>query len=237
MPDYDTLDPEAYAARFSIPRERYLLEHWRPPIVAALERYCTGARVLDLGCGFGDYTQTIPGAGLVVGIDISTRWLRHARAVLGIRRLVRADAQYIPLRSGVFKGVVSVGLLEFVDPQLVTAEIARILVPGGNCVLVVSNKFSAFRLTLRAILAMLGRPYDRREPSLREVVQALQHDGLRPIEVKMDDGLVWLPDWLDRRVGPVVYALVERLFRPFGRNPFSNEFIVIAQSTRPAERT
>jgi len=216
-------------ARFDIPREHYLLVHWRDATVDAIQRYCRGHRVLDLGCGFGDYTREIKDGAMVLGIDISMPWLRHARSAVGIRCLARADAHRVPLRSRSCDAVVSVGLLEFVDPSVVIAEIARLLAPNGRCVLVSSNKYSAFRLALRALLAIVRRPYDRRETSLVEVLDGLRRNGMEIVEIKMDDGLIWLPDWLDRQIGPKVYAAVERVFRPFGRNPFSNEFMVVAR--------
>jgi SAM-dependent methyltransferase len=230
VPDYDTIDPTVYQGRFDrSPREGYLLDHWRPITEAAIERYCRGKRALDLGCGFGDYTHAIGHADVVIGVDLSDRWLRHAREVTGIRNVVRANALHVPFQTEAFDAILSVGLLEYVDPDQVIREIARLLVPGGYCVVVSPNKFSAFRMVLRLMLKLRGRPYDCRESSLAELEEAMRDSGIEPIDVQMDDGLVWLPDFVDRRLGRALYGHIERGFRLLGRNPVSNEMLIVGQ--------
>src|SRR5262249_41837151 len=152
-------DPEIYLARFKrIPRERYLREHWYPLTAAAIHEYCRGARVVDLGSGFGDYTREIDARCLRIGIDLSGKWLAYAKDSYGIR-VVRGDAQKIPLGDRVCDAALSVGLLEYAPPDAVIRELARVLQPGSFCVLACINKYSAYRLTLRLLLALRGRRY------------------------------------------------------------------------------
>jgi SAM-dependent methyltransferase len=229
MPDYESIDPSDYLGRFDhVPREQYLRDHWRPLTEVAIAQYCRGRRVLDLGCGFGDYTRDVLNAEVVVGVDLSERWLRHAQET-GIRRLVRANAQQVPFRATSFDAILSVGLLEFVEPALVVGEMSRLLIPGGFCVVVSSNKYSAFRLSLRLLLWLRRRSYDRRETSLRELEVAMHANGIEPIETVMDDGLIWIPDWLDRLGGAHLYGKIESIFRTVGRNPLSNEILIVGR--------
>ncbi len=47
----------------------------------------------------------------------------------------------------------------------------------------------------------------------------------------MDDGLVWLPEILDRSIGKKVYVFMEKLLKPAGRNPFSNIMLFVCRKT------
>jgi SAM-dependent methyltransferase len=228
--DFDVIEPETYLARFErSPRERYLRDHWRPLTQAAIERYCRGRRILDLGCGFGDYTQLVTWAELRIGVDLAYTWLKYARESNGIESVVQADAQHVPLAARSCDAVLSIGLLEYVDPDVVLREIARVLQPGGYCVLVGANKYSGYRRVLRLLLALRGRPYTVREVSVSRLEHSMRRNGIQPVEVHMDDGLIWVPDWVDRRLGTHLYRQLEELARRVPRNPLSNVMLVIGQ--------
>jgi SAM-dependent methyltransferase len=93
---------------------------------------------LDLSCGPGLFTRAMaasdPG-GLVVGLDISRPMLgAAARRTKGYGNvaLVRADAHSLPLCDARFGGVSNSGALHaYDDPDLVFAEVLRVLRPGG----------------------------------------------------------------------------------------------------------
>lgn len=66
----------------------------------------------------------------VLGVDLSAGMLAMAaRRVPG--RLVRADAQHLPLPDAVADAAVTVATLEFVDTAVALAELARITRPGA----------------------------------------------------------------------------------------------------------
>jgi len=105
-------------------------------------------RVLDLACGAGRHSAALAEAGQeVLGLDLSEDLLRAARgAEYGPRiagRLVRADARALPCAAAAFDAVVmlfsSFGYLGPDGDTLVVREIARVLRPGGVCVLDLMN--------------------------------------------------------------------------------------------------
>jgi SAM-dependent methyltransferase len=62
-----------------------------------------GRGVLDVGCGAGRYLTELQARGAVpVGLDLSWRLLREARAASVAAPLVRADMREIPFGSGTF---------------------------------------------------------------------------------------------------------------------------------------
>jgi len=99
-----------------------------------------GPRVLDLGVGPG--ASSLEGARAdssrrAVGLDRSATMLRRA-ARLSARQvqplpLLRADAQLLPIRSGVLDGVTGHSLLYLLpDPAAALAEVARAVRSGGR---------------------------------------------------------------------------------------------------------
>ena len=114
-----------------------------------------GARLLDLCCGQG--RQAVPLARLgyrVTGLDLSRSLLaRAARAAAdpGLPlALVEADMRRLPLADGSFDAVLNLfnafGYLEDdAQDELVLAEVARVLAPGGRFLQELANREALVR--------------------------------------------------------------------------------------------
>jgi sarcosine/dimethylglycine N-methyltransferase len=102
---------------------------------------CGGMEVLDVCAGLGGPARVLAyrfGAR-VTGVDLT-----HSRCAAGVRltalvrlsplvRLLRADAQALPFRTGAFDAAVSQeGLLHVPDKAAVLRECARVLRPGAR---------------------------------------------------------------------------------------------------------
>lgn len=124
-------------------------------------------RAVDVGCGAGvllEELRTWPPAELAVGIDVSDEALRHARDRGAGRRLLRADAAALPLRSSGFDLVLSVDVVQHISPQAVErslAECARLLRPGG--ILFLRANARCGHRPLKGVDPNRYRRYDRRE--------------------------------------------------------------------------
>jgi SAM-dependent methyltransferase len=92
-----------------------------------------GRRVLELGCGAAQWSVALAARGTdVVGVDVSGAQLAHARRADGGLRLVQGDGERLPFASASFDVVFSDhGALSFCDPDVIVAECARLLRPGG----------------------------------------------------------------------------------------------------------
>lgn len=104
------------------------------------------ARVADLGCGSGVFTDLLKRRGYdPVGVDISTKLIALGRAKYPGLAFVQADAEYLPFPSASFDGVLLSGLVHhFPDPSRCAAEVFRILKKGGTFVAFDPNRMNPF---------------------------------------------------------------------------------------------
>lgn len=103
----------------------------------------SGARVLEVGCGGGQGARWAAARGaLAVGVDTSFGMLGSiGPAPTGGPALVQADARALPLPDSWADVALSAyGALPFVaDVEVVLAQVARVLVPGGRWVFSTSH--------------------------------------------------------------------------------------------------
>ena len=154
-------------------------------------------RVLDLGCGTGDgfaeLARRFPSAGLV-GIDLAQAMLARARErtpawkrLLRANppRLVCADAERLPLAPGSAQLVFSNLVLQWCRPEVVFAEVSRVLDVGG---LFLFSTFGPDTLKeLRAAFAAVDA-YEHVNPfvDMHDLGDALVHAGLADPVMEME---------------------------------------------------
>jgi len=96
----------------------------------------TTGRILDAGCGPGLWTAFLHDAGRdVVGMDLSERFIAHARAQHPQLEFVHGSFAEIPVPDASFGGILAwYSLIHTPPPDLpsVLAEFARVLAPGGS---------------------------------------------------------------------------------------------------------
>jgi SAM-dependent methyltransferase len=90
-----------------------------------------GLDVLEFGCGAAQWSAAlVPLGARVVGLDLSSGQLRHARAARV--PLVQAGGEAAPFRGASFDVVFcDHGAMSFCDPALTVPEAARLLRDGG----------------------------------------------------------------------------------------------------------
>lgn len=109
-----------------------------------------GARILDLGCGWGRVLKPVMDrGGRAVGFDISENMLELAADHLaknGHRpELARGDGTRLPFRDNSFDQVYSLLVLQHLSKDNGTAlisEVHRVLKPGGRAYLRVPGRFA-----------------------------------------------------------------------------------------------
>jgi len=136
-------DPRAVRAMFARIARRYDLlngllsagtdRRWRRRLVRQLGD-ARGRTVLDACCGTGDLTRALERRGArVVGVDFTPEMLQRARAKHPSGRFVGGDALRLPLRArSVDAASMAFGLRNLADRRAGLAELARVVRPGGD---------------------------------------------------------------------------------------------------------
>ncbi|MFJ9927706.1 class I SAM-dependent methyltransferase [Streptomyces misionensis] len=103
----------------------------------------TGKRVLELGCGAGQWSRALAAEGAtVVGFDLSEAQLAAAAAAMGAARypLVQGAAERLPFAADSFDLVFcDFGGLSWAPPHLAVPQAARVLRRGGRLVFNVAS--------------------------------------------------------------------------------------------------
>ena len=118
-------------------------------IIAAFMRLSglpRGARVADLGCGSGVFTELLRHQGFQsVGLDISPRLIQLGRRKYPGLELIEGDAENLPFESASLDGVLLSGLVHhFPDPRRLAGEVSRVLRSGGRFVAFDPNRMNPF---------------------------------------------------------------------------------------------
>jgi len=135
-----TSDPSFYASLLDATRAEGLAEARRDPDAAfAPLKLQAGLRVLDVGCGTGDYLRVMAplvAPGPAVGVDLSAALISYAqrRTAPGQAKVAFqvGDACRLPFAGAAFDRVVANQvLLHLADPWRAVGEMRRVLRPGG----------------------------------------------------------------------------------------------------------
>jgi SAM-dependent methyltransferase len=110
--------------------DRALLTRWRD---------ATDGPLLDAGCGPGHWSALLGQTGApVLGVDLSERFLAHARRTYARPHFVRASLAALPLADASVGGVLAWFSTLHVEPARlpgVLAELGRVVTPGGSLLL------------------------------------------------------------------------------------------------------
>ncbi len=105
-----------------------------------------GARVADLGCGSGVFTELLRRRGYQsIGLDISPKLIALGRAKYPGLELIEGDAENLPFESASLDGVLLSGLVHhFPDPRRLASEVGRVLKSDGRFVAFDPNRVNPF---------------------------------------------------------------------------------------------
>jgi ubiquinone/menaquinone biosynthesis C-methylase UbiE len=159
---------DSLALEYVRERERQFSFVSQKRIVVELLRGQRG-RLLEVGCGPAIMLPELLAMGFEVhGIDVSAEMIRRAEQRMASHPLVSrctlgiGDVEKLDFAEGSFDAVLAMGVLEYLaryDRAL--HEVARVLKPGGQVVLTIPNRASAYHVARSAYLGarrMIGRP-------------------------------------------------------------------------------
>lgn len=232
---YERLQAEVYRSCFAY--SRYRLNGW-------LERFlperAEGLSLLDVGCGTGHHLRELRDRGFeAAGMDGSAEMLEHARELNPGSDIQQADVNQLPYDDGSFDYAVSIEVLRYLaDPQTAIREMARVLTPGGVCLVTAAPVWNAngYWLVNRAAGVLPVKKLVRLQQyftTSRRLRRQFAAAGFASVEVH---GVYTGPiNWLERLARPLL-PMGLKCWEPFDRRladlpllrEFSNMFLVRA---------
>jgi SAM-dependent methyltransferase len=142
-----------------------------------------GKRLLEVGCGVGtDLVRFARAGAIVTGIDLAPVSVELARRNFAQHRLSAElsvmDGEAMSFPDGSFDVVYAHGVLQYTaDPGRMVAEIHRVLVPGGQAIVMLYNR----RSWLNALSKVMKVALEHEDaPVLRRYSQAEMRRLLQP---------------------------------------------------------
>jgi len=119
----------------------------RAKIVIRLLKPKSGERILDAGCGIGDYSFELAAkyGCLVVGIDIDNEDIKLATKMAKKARLskvtfIEGDITNLPFPDNMFDKIIILDVIQSIpDDKKVLNELFRIIKKGGNLIITTSH--------------------------------------------------------------------------------------------------
>lgn len=184
-----------------VPEENYWFRR-HEIVYRALAPRCTGAFVLDAGCGEGYGADLVAGfARGVLALDYDAASIAHAARRYPRVAAARANLVALPVRDGACDAVVSLQVIEHLwEQERFLAECRRALAPDGLLAVSTPN-----RLTFSPGRDTPLNPFHTRELSPRELAGLVRDAGFADVEVL---GLHHSPRLRTLRRGGLVQAQV-----------------------------
>ncbi|OLT05009.1 SAM-dependent methyltransferase [Pseudonocardia sp. CNS-004] len=162
-----------------VPEENYWFRR-HEAVYTALRDRCTGARVLEAGCGEGYGAGMLAQvAAAVLALELDPLTAAHVARRYPRAGVARANLVALPVRDGGCDAVVSLQVLEHLwDQERFLRECLRVLRPGGELMLSTPN-----RLTFSPGRDTPLNPFHTRELSAAELGGIVRDAGFADVEV------------------------------------------------------
>lgn len=136
--------------RWGNPSLGALAEALEYDLILRLAQADRGQHWLDVGCGDGALVEKLARTGAdVTGVDADPAAIARAKR-RNVGKFLAASGTSLPFPDGSFDGVCAVTVLCLVpSPDRVIAEMARVLKPGGVCILGELGRWSTWALSRR----------------------------------------------------------------------------------------
>jgi ubiquinone/menaquinone biosynthesis C-methylase UbiE len=186
-----------------------------------------GARVADLGCGSGVFTDLMHRQGYrAVGLDLSPKLIALGRSKYPGVEFVEGDVEHLPFPDESLDGILLSGLVHHLpDPSRCASEVHRVLKRGGSFVAFDPNRMNPFMYLYRdrssPFYSSVGVTENERPVLAREIASIFRRAGFAvDTDYLSNLSYRYVASSKLRWVLPVYNALDRALFAPAPMKPF-----------------
>lgn len=199
-----------------------------------LKKLPAGAKILDVGCGTGNYLVRFRELGFAPqGVEPAAGMIEAAKRLDPSLTITHGVATSLPFPDNSFDLVTSIEVLRYLhlqDIRVAFREMFRVLRPGGRIFVTMVNRYAldGFYVRQRVRQRFKGRDFDRENPHCEfftpaELRAELRRAGGTDVET------------LGRLLGPlrIIYKVSESLAGKVARliEPYDDAFCSIAATT------
>jgi len=203
-----------------------------------LARLKPGARVADLGCGSGVFTDLLSKLGYqATGLDLSPKLIALARAKYSGVAFLEGDVEHLPFPDESLDGVLLSGLVHHLpDPTRCASEVYRVLKRGGSFAAFDPNRMNPFMYLYRdrssPFYSSVGVTENERPVLARQIAATFRQAGFSVgTDYLSDLSYRYVASTRLRWVLPVYNALDRSLFTPGFMKPFRS--FVLTHGEKP----
>jgi SAM-dependent methyltransferase len=197
-----------------------------------------GARILEIGCGMGEYTRAFAALtrAALVAVDVAPAVAARARRKAGAgAHVAAADVEALPFADRTFDVVTGNAVLHHLRLDRAVPEIVRVLRPGGRLCFAEPNLLNP-HVFLEKKIPWIGRWLDDSPGETAFVRWRLRRDlerrGLLGVSIRPFD---FLYPAVPARIVPAVEALGRVLERTPLVREIAGSLLIVART--PAEET
>jgi SAM-dependent methyltransferase len=201
---------------------------------AELRRLPAGAKVLDVGCGTGNYLVRFRDMGLDAhGIEPAPGMIEAAKRLDPTLDIQRGTATSLPFPDATFDFVLAIEVFRYLhleDTRAGLREMFRVLRPGGKLFVTMVNRYAldGFYLFQRARQRIKGREFDNTNPHCEfftpaELVREMKAAGASEVETV---GRLFAPLRLFYKIQPGLAGKLARLVEDYDDRLCSLPFTV-----------
>jgi len=165
----------------------------RSQMIASLAELAAEKKILELGCGTGEYTLRLAHTkSKIIALDISQLLIQQAKQKAKSINFIIANAETLPFKDNTFDAVVGNAVLHHLDLDKTLPEIKRVLKLGGRIAFTEPNMLNPQNLlvkNIKLIKRWLGESPHEQAFFKGQVLKILTNQGFSAVVVKPFDFL------------------------------------------------
>ena len=210
-------DPEGYDKRlFSNPLESYVTTTWYDFLKNEVRKITQGKNVAELGCGTCEYTQYMDSAKEIYAIDISQEMINFGKNKiknLNNVHFLLESAINTSLPNNYFDTVIVIGLIDYVIPELLMAEVRRITKIGGCFIVTFPNKYNLHHIFMQ-IYGKIFKRKRKKEFSFFEIKNLIKRCDFKINKVRSRGMIFYTRGRLQKYCVPI-WKFLDFIYQPF----------------------